>query len=153
MSNVKFTQFHADHALTSFSKLYRQLPKLQMQRSVGLANEVFLMLELAKRAAPFSPRKKAMNGFGGSTVEATDAPRLLTQLDAVRQLMSDGLPRTLANIAVRVSEMIGRKATEASVSARLRDLRKVKFGSYTVERIPFGDGLFTYRLNIQKKAA
>jgi uncharacterized membrane protein len=35
---------------------------------------------------------------------------------------------------------------EASISARLRDLRKPKFGGYTVERQYVERGLFRYRV-------
>jgi len=40
------------------------------------------------------------------------------------------------------------QAPEASVSARLRDLRKAKFGGYRVERqrVREGRGLYHYRL-------
>jgi DNA-binding Lrp family transcriptional regulator len=61
----------------------------------------------------------------------------------VYRLMVDGQWRTLAEIA----EATG--APEASVSARLRDLRKRKFGGHVVARRPRGDralGLFEYQL-------
>ena len=84
-------------------------------------------------------------GFGGSaTLERSDVKRLNTQLDTVRQIMSDGRYRTLEQIARIVKELSGKKATEASVSARLRDLRKDKFGGYNVERRNIGNGLFEY---------
>lgn len=72
-----------------------------------------------------------------------DGRRLTKQLQAVQKLMSDGRWRTLPAI----SRIVG--APEASVSARLRDLRKPKFGGFTVERRSQGDrtrGLFEYRL-------
>lgn len=84
--------------------------------------------------------------FGGTTVTENDTERLTTQLDAVKQVMADGKFRTLATIAEVVLLLTGRKATEASVSARLRDLRKEKFGCYTVERKSNGNGLFEYRV-------
>lgn len=87
-----------------------------------------------------------MSEFGGTTVTENDTERLTTQLDAVKQVMADGQWRTLKQIADIVHLLTGKKATEASVSARLRDLRKVKFGSYTVERKSAGDGLFLYRV-------
>ena len=37
-------------------------------------------------------------------------------------------------------------APEASVSARLRDLRKQKYGAHTIERRHIGSGLWEYRL-------
>jgi len=36
--------------------------------------------------------------------------------------------------------------SEASVSARLRDLRKAKFGAHTIERQRVSAGLFRYRM-------
>lgn len=81
--------------------------------------------------------------FDGKTYDSTqDRGRLTAQLDDVRKLMLDGAWHTLEQIANAVS------APQASVSARLRDLRKDKFGGYTVERerVPGGNGLHRYRL-------
>ena len=78
--------------------------------------------------------------FDGATVEAVDRERLMGQLAHVLALMSDGKWRTLKEIA-------GEKYSEAGVSARLRDLRKAKWGSYTVDRRRRGEvksGLFEY---------
>lgn len=85
-------------------------------------------------------------GFGGDTVEQQDVDRLSTQLEAVREVMLDGKPRTLAELAQVVHLVTGKRATEASVSARLRDLRKEKFGGYLVERTRTDGGLFRYRV-------
>lgn len=87
----------------------------------------------------FDPRPE----FDGDTYEAPlDKDRLHGQLERVRVLMSDRKWRTLAEI----HEEVG--GPEASVSARLRDLRKPKFGGLRVERerIPEGNGLFRYRV-------
>jgi hypothetical protein len=79
--------------------------------------------------------------FDGDTfTPARDGDRLRCQLDAVRRLMSDGAWRTLAEIGAAVG------APEASASARLRDLRKPKFGGLAVEREYVRRGLFRYRL-------
>lgn len=79
--------------------------------------------------------------FDGFTYEASnDHDRLYGQLDAVRALMLDGEWRTLAEIASATF------SPQASVSARLRDLRKLKFGGYIVERERVGSGLFRYRV-------
>lgn len=40
-------------------------------------------------------------------------------------------------------------ASEASVSARLRDFRKPRFGGHTIERMRCGNGLFMYRLRTE----
>lgn len=82
--------------------------------------------------------------FDGQTYDAAhDRDRLAEQLGKVRSVMLDGAWRTLAGLA----EVVG--APEASVSARLRDLRKPRFGSYAVERRYRGDlrrGLHEYRI-------
>jgi len=63
------------------------------------------------------------------------------QLAKVRSLMLDGQWRSLIEIAAAT------ESPQASVSARLRDLRKAKFGGYTVERRVLARGLFEYRVN------
>lgn len=79
--------------------------------------------------------------FDGETFDIKrDGNRLRRQLDAVRNLMADGLWRTLRQISHNTGY------PEASVSARLRDLRKSKFGSYVVERRYVERGLFEYRV-------
>jgi hypothetical protein len=84
--------------------------------------------------------------FDGETYEhERDYDRLTSQLGRVRELMADGEWRTLAAI----SSIAG--CPEASVSARLRDLRKPKFGGYTVERGYAGDGLWQYRLLLRPR--
>lgn len=61
--------------------------------------------------------------------------------------MSDGEWRSLAQLATAVSELTGRSASEAGVSARLRDLRKEKFGGHHVERQKTED-IYQYRVLI-----
>ena len=79
----------------------------------------------------------------GATYERElDLDRLNTQAATVWKVMRDGQWHTLSGIA---------KATgypEASISARLRDLRKKRFGSHVVERErdTTDPGLFYYRL-------
>lgn len=82
--------------------------------------------------------------FDGSTYSPDlDESRLTSQLDRVKTLMLDGKWRTLGEISLVT------QGSEASISARLRDLRKERFGSYQVERRRRGDpsdGLFEYRI-------
>ncbi len=82
--------------------------------------------------------------FDGDTYEpAHDKARLSTQMERVKLLMSDGGWRTLQEISDAVD------GTEASVSARLRDLRKERFGSFVVALRARGDranGLHEYRV-------
>jgi hypothetical protein len=86
--------------------------------------------------------------FDGETYErARDHDRLRRQLTAVLFFMQDGEWHTLQAIA---------SATEhppASVSARLRDLRKEKFGGFEVERRYVEKGLWEYRLLLPVTAA
>mgnify|MGYP000511744237 CR=1 FL=1 len=78
--------------------------------------------------------------FDGPAIEPEDVPRLGRQLEAVRALMADGRWRTLAEI----QESVG--GSEAGVSARLRDLRKPKFGGLTVARKRDEYGVYWYRI-------
>jgi hypothetical protein len=61
-------------------------------------------------------------------------------LERVRALMGDGKRRTLSEITAVVG------GSEAGVSARLRDLRKPRFGSASVRRARRAghDGLWEY---------
>lgn len=82
--------------------------------------------------------------FDGETYEEEhDEERLSKQIIRVRSLMLDGQWRTLAEISAQTGD------PQASISARLRDLRKVKFGSYIVNRRRRGlakKGLHEYQL-------
>lgn len=81
--------------------------------------------------------------FSGSTYDsARDHDRLARQFHLVFELMRDRRWRTLGEI----SEIVG--APQASVSARLRDFRKERFGSHLVERVFVSRGLFKYRLTL-----
>lgn len=85
--------------------------------------------------------------FDGETYEpALDRDRLVTQLEAVRQIMADGRWYAIAVLARGCKSLTGKHATEASVSARIRDLRKRKFGGHAIERRRTDGGLFEYRL-------
>lgn len=69
--------------------------------------------------------------FDGETYDpALDDDRLRKQLGRVWQYLRDRSPDwiTLAELAAHAN------GSEASVSARLRDLRKPKFGGYRIER-------------------
>lgn len=78
--------------------------------------------------------------FDGETVEAQDQARLAGQLGRVWALMQDGQWRTLGEIASACD------CSEAAASARLRDLRKSRFGGYQVDRRRVAGGLFEYRV-------
>lgn len=67
-------------------------------------------------------------------------PRMKAQRERVAQVMADGEWHSLAGIAEDTGD------PEASVSARLRDFRKERFGGHTVERRRLGRGLYIYRI-------
>lgn len=83
--------------------------------------------------------------FDGSTIaEDPDAPRRLTgQLLRVWECVSAGAWWTLPELARSA------QGSEASVSARLRDLRKM---GHVVEREHLGGGVWRYRLVIEEAA-
>ena len=83
--------------------------------------------------------------FDGETYEPKkDKPRLTKQYLRVFNLMKDARWRTLRGISAGVD------APEASVSARLRDMRKKRFGSHKVERERGEGGTHTYRLIVNR---
>ena len=83
----------------------------------------------------------SFDSFDGRTFsDAQDGERLRTQLFRVRMLMLDGAWRTLAEIETKLD------CPQASISARLRDLRKEKFGALTVDRQRRTRGTFEYRV-------
>lgn len=88
--------------------------------------------------------------FDGKTFDPVkDASRLRVQLDKVRSVMLGGGWHTLKQIAENVG------ASEASCSARLRDLRKIRYGAYVIDRrgVHGRRGLFEYRLAIPDTTA
>ena len=79
--------------------------------------------------------------FDGETYdEALDHDRLKTQLDRVFFLMLDRKWHTLSYLSSHSG------GSEAGVSARLRDLRKPRFGSQEVLRRRRDGGLWEYKL-------
>ena len=84
-----------------------------------------------------------MKTFDGQTyVEGRDKTRLMSQLRDVKKVMIDGQWLTLEQISCITGH------PQASVSARIRDLRKPKFGGHTVERRHVRRGLFQYKLDL-----
>jgi len=87
---------------------------------------------------PDPPAKRA---FDGASYEPDqDHGRLRKQLEGVRKIMADGKWHTLSELA----EAIG--CETQSASARVRDLRKPKYGSETIERKRIDGGLYGYRM-------
>lgn len=80
--------------------------------------------------------------FGGSTYsEARDHERLRGLLLRVYTQLADGQWHTLRELAEKCG------GSEASVSARIRDLRKQAHGSHKVEHEFVERGLWRYRLS------
>lgn len=77
---------------------------------------------------------------GATFDRARDGERLNGQAALVFSYMKHGQWRTLADIAAATG------APEASVSARLRDLKKEHLGGYKIEKRYIANGLWQYRL-------
>ena len=78
---------------------------------------------------------------------AKDSQRLTTQFERVLSVMQDSQWHTLAQIVNQISYPPYDRASEAGVSARLRDMRKSAFGGHRIERRRVhGAGLYEYRL-------
>lgn len=79
--------------------------------------------------------------FDGRTFSpAEDGERLTTQLERVRERMADGRWWTIAELTAAVG------GSEAGVSARIRDLKKARFGAFNIERERVEGGLWRYRM-------
>lgn len=82
-----------------------------------------------------------MHHFDGVTYQPVrDQVRLNAQLTRVLEVVMDGKWHSLRELSTLTGD------PESSVSARLRDLRKPRFGAYMVERNYVGNGLWAYRL-------
>jgi len=88
--------------------------------------------------------------FSGETyIPKFDKVRLTGQWERVSGVMSDSKWRTLSEIQRAIHALHGKHDSEAAISARLRDFRKPKFGSRTVNRRRRGEesrGLFEYQI-------
>jgi hypothetical protein len=79
--------------------------------------------------------------FDGRTFSPVeDGERLAGQLERVRRYMSDGAWHTIAEVAAAVG------GSEAGVSARIRDLRKPRFGAHKILHERLNRGLWQYRM-------
>lgn len=86
----------------------------------------------------FAPR---VLQFDGATFDQNrDSSRLTAQYTRVLDLMRDGQWRTLEQIAAATGD------PAPSVSARLRDMRKPRFGAHVVNRRYVRRGLFEYQV-------
>lgn len=94
--------------------------------------------------------------FDGDTInDRRDTPRLIRQQDAVFAIMSAGRWMTIPGIKSMIWDRFKIEASEASISARIRDFRKERFGGYTVNRRRRDDlspGLHEYQLVVEEGA-
>lgn len=98
-------------------------------------------------SAPAEPQGLAQiaRRDGETYDHARDGARLGAQHEDVFNLMRDGCWRTLGAIEDRTGH------AQASISARLRDFRKDRFGKHGVARRHVGSGLFEYRLILNRR--
>lgn len=91
--------------------------------------------------------------FDGVTYsEEIDGKRLTNQFQRVQAYMSNGEWHTIPEIVKAISFAPYDQASEAGVSARLRDFRKEKHGGHTVNRRrKAGGGFFEYQLILNAK--
>lgn len=93
---------------------------------------------------PPRPPKLDGNRDGVTFDPRRDADRLNKQMRAVWDVMKDGRWRIPAQMEQEIH------APWASISARLRDFRKDKFGGLDVERRYLDNGVWEYRLVIEE---
>ena len=89
------------------------------------------------------PPKSIMGDRSGITyIRDRDLTRLNAQALRVYRAMEDGAWRSLEEIYIITGD------PQASISARIRDLRKPEFtqGKFTTERRHVKDGLYEYRM-------
>lgn len=80
-----------------------------------------------------------MSTYGPAYDEHLDGARIKRQHETIRDLMLDGVPRTLPELAEKTGY------PESSISAQLRHLRKTRFGAWNVMKERIGDsGLWAY---------
>lgn len=85
-----------------------------------------------------------MSKFDGVTFEdARDGKRLTAQIYRVFAGLKDHQWHTLTGLSLITGD------PESSVSARIRDLRKSRYGGYTIERRYVKNGLWEYKLHGQ----
>jgi hypothetical protein len=82
-----------------------------------------------------STQARPIVGYSVGTLEPEDIPRLQTLMARVEGIMQDGRWHTLAELSARCN------GTEASCSARIRDLRRM---GYIVARKKKTPGLYLY---------
>jgi hypothetical protein len=76
----------------------------------------------------------------------------MTQGEAIKECMLEGEWQTFESLKLTLRHFYGIGISEAGVSARIRDLRKVRYGGYVVERRPTSrKGVFEYCLTPKER--
>ncbi len=83
---------------------------------------------------------KGVDHDGETYSRPRDQVRLNSQMQDVFNAISDGQWTTLSILEHQTGH------PQASISARLRDLRKSKFGSHQIDRVYAGAGQWEYRM-------
>jgi hypothetical protein len=83
--------------------------------------------------------------FDGQSARPIDTPRLAGQMLAVYRLMENGEYWTLSDLAGKVGGL------ETSISSRIRDMRKARWGSRKIETRYIGNGVRQYRLVLDQE--
>jgi hypothetical protein len=106
------------------------------------------------RKSSGDPLMQAKPRFHGETFDAKkDGKRLVRQLDMVRVVLTGERFKTLEEISREIRDRFGKRASEASISARWRDLNDTDhYPELTGEkrRRTGADGLWEYRLTKAK---
>jgi hypothetical protein len=110
-----------------------------------------LQHDLFGRRSAGTPARTAVREerFDGQTYDhQLDRKRLTSQLDAVLYLLGDGRWWSVPELTKSVARIVGKSVSDSSTTARLRDLRKPKFGAHQIQsRRRAGGGSFEYRLS------
>lgn len=95
-----------------------------------------------------APLPENIERFDGETFEPErDGERLSAQLVRVREVMVRGRWCTIPGLQRYLERKhYPVKFPQQSISARIRDLRKERFGRYTVERVYSIRGIWKYRI-------
>lgn len=87
--------------------------------------------------------------FDGATfVETRDGCRLRAQQALVALCLRDHDWWTFERLQLALLARYGVSTSQTGISARIRDLRKPRWGSHTIERRNMGAGLWEYRLAV-----
>ena len=102
--------------------------------------DIYTYLGMSEKRKPWRCKEHAECADGETYEHERDHERIAAQRGRVKAVMQDGTWHTLGYIESKTGD------PQASISARLRDLRKTKFGGHTVDRQYAGEGLWEYRM-------